>query len=184
MKHTLIALALGALGFFTAMDARAGVITGDSFDLTVTENGIELDQQSGIAGAMGPDIDSNALSQLTIDWLDGNTVELDFFGSSPLTNLVIELSDLDFNTAGVDEDIIGLNIVSALFGFTVDLAFTASTITIAFPALDTIMAADGEILVIQVLTAPSAPTAEVPLPAGIWLFLSGLGALGARRFFV
>ena len=181
MRQLAISLAAAGFGFFAATSAEAGVITGDEFGLTVSENGVQLDQQTGFAGSAGPDIESNALTLLEVNWLDGDTFELDFFGNGPLTNLVFELTDLDFTTGMMDEDIVGLNLVSAAFGFTVDVVFTANTITITFPFLDTIMAADGEILVFDVLTAPSVSAPEVPLPAGAWLFLTGLGVLAARR---
>ena len=181
MRHLTMTLTATAFGFFAATSAHAGVITGDEFGLTVSEDGVQLDQQTGVAGVAGPDIESGALSLVEINWLDGDTFELDFFGNGPLTNLVFQLTDLDFVTGMMDEDIVGLNLVSAAFGFDVDLAFTANTITITFPFLDTIMAADGEILVIDVLTAASVSAPEIPLPAGAVLFLTGLGALAARR---
>lgn len=182
MKKLLSALLPAVAGLLCAANAQAATIIGDDFQFTTSENGTVLATSNGVAGQAGPDSINAGLSLAVVDWFNATSFELDFFTSGENTDLTFELTDLDFADGGVAHDIVGVDILNAAFGWTVATAFTSNSITIIFPFLDGIQSADGEILEVNVLTRVSGmEPPEVPLPAGAWLFLTGIGAIAARR---
>ena len=184
--------------------ASAATVTGDTFSLTVSENGTVLGTEMGVAGAPGADIELGAAigGFLELDWLDGDTVQLDFFSSlgTALNNLTFEIAGLDFMDMMQPASIVDVVVSSSVFNLGAIITFDANSILIRFPSLSLVQAADGEILTLDVVAAvsgttppmdptptpmppvdPNPPAAIVPLPAGFLIYLTGLGLI-SRRF--
>lgn len=133
-----------------------GSITGDSFAARIFEQGFQQDFGNGVAGSAGADLTMNNYLTSQIDWLSDNSFELDFFGGGAQDNLRFEITDLNFTSpSGLPRTITGVTEQNAEFGWTYNLSFTKSSITIVYPSLNEIQAGDGEIITFQVATQPA-----------------------------
>ena len=159
------------LALFVGSVARGASITGDEFTATLSENGVILGTTNGVAGMVGDDavpIDELGVSA-SIDWLDDDTFELDFFGVGSLVTW--SLTGLDLTEAGSPVDIIGVSEFQADFGWSYTASVGADSITIVYPSLTGIAIGDGEVISFDVLTAP------IPEPSALLLLLTAAGGL-------
>jgi hypothetical protein len=177
VKFVISALILAA-GLLTAPCSFAASITGDNFTVTVSEDfALPTVTGSGVAGSIGVDVAlSPNFSVFKVDWIDDDTFQIDWFSgeSSNLQNLTIALTDLNFIHLGLPVDIIGVTpLPPSNFNWAKDVFFTANSITVVYPSLTNIEAADGSRPSFDVLTKT-----VVPIPVTLPLLATGLGMLG------
>lgn len=177
LKFVISALMLAA-GLLTAPYSFAASITGDNFTVTVSEGSSFISATgSGVAGAPGVDVALFPSSSIfNVDWIDGNTFQIDWFSGENafLQNLTIALTDLNFTHLGLPDDIVGVTpLPLADFDWPKTVSFTANSITVVYPDLTNIQAADGSRPSFDVITKT-----VVPIPATLPLLAMGLGVLG------
>ncbi|MBK8909402.1 MAG: hypothetical protein IPM60_16455 [Rhodospirillales bacterium] len=193
------AFVLGA-GLLAAPVSFAASVAGDQFTVSVTEASVPLaGSLSGIAGSAAfPDVSVTfpSGSFFDVDWADGDTFVLDWRSeerasptspTSPLTNLKIAVTGLNFAESGSPVDISGVKQVDVSPGldFPNVLSSTANSVTILYPNLDAFQAADGSTLTLDVSTSASGAgsgggggVSVIPVPAALPLFASGLALMG------
>ena len=145
--------------------ALGASITGDQFTATVSEGGMIIGSEMGIAGMAGDDV--NPANDVTVEWLDEDTFEFDFFGYPDIT---LTLSSLDFLRSGSPVDIVGVSEAQADFGWNYNLSFDAHSITIEYPSLTGNALGDGEIISFDVLTVPEPTSTTLSFCAVVLLF--------------
>ena len=195
-------LAAAALLAGAAPPASAASVLGDAFAFELgTPFGTDP-PISGPAGAPGNDIDGEdpGGSSVTVEWIDGRHVGIDFFGGffADATDLFTRLADLAFADGGEAALITGVTFDRA--GSNIDefvgdeesdqpppsafvepvLSFTDTSFAATFASFDLGLLADGPRLRCDVATAPVV--APIPLPGALPLLAGALGlrALGAR----
>ena len=185
----------------TAPPASAASVLGDAFTFELgTPFGTDP-AISGTVGAPGDDIDGadSGGSSVTVEWIDGDTVDINFFGgfSASATDLVTRLADLDFEDGGVTAPVAGVTFGRA--GSSIDefigdeepgqpplsafvepvLSFTGTSFAATFAFFDLLLLADRPPLRYDVAIAPD--NAPIPLPGGLPLLTGALGLLATRR---
>ncbi len=187
-KHLAQAGVVGAL-LCAAISVNAASIIGDTFEASLTIDGITYGPFSGVA-------DTNASTdnffsdgggvngEFSVTWVDDDSVDVFFFvGGLPgeLQDASFTLSGLNFSSGGQPRDVAGVTFNRAasdvdefVQGFSLvgpDLSFTPTSIT-GTVSMSLGLAADGPRLRSDVIVAAS----PVPEPATLPLFLIGLGA--------
>ncbi|MCW5698973.1 MAG: hypothetical protein KIT00_03940 [Rhodospirillales bacterium] len=197
-----------ATGVLAAPAVHAASVIGDAFTVTVTESSVPLSGSlSGTAGSGGgifADVSVNFASGSFFDvfWTDGDTFVLDWRSeeratpsspTSPLKNLKVALTGLDFTESGSPTSINSVKQVDVSPGldFPNKVSFTANSVTVLYPDLTSNEAADGSTITFDVGTGSGVSPGSgkgngvsvVPVPAALPLFASGLalmGCVGAR----
>jgi len=169
----LLAAILMSHSLLVVESAQCASIFGDSFNVAVTEEGVVVGVGDGIAGSAGFDVtvvDNSAFFGI-VDWIDGDTFRLDFFSRQdrPLVDLVWKLDDLHFVEDGLPVMIVGLDEVSAAFEWNYTANIGAHSIEINYPRLNVSAAADGEVVVFDVLTVPEPAATPFSVAVAVWM---------------
>lgn len=187
-----------AAALFASTNASAASIAGDSFEASMVIDGTAIGPFGGVAGGVAdgirggaPDIrvfpDVNSVSyDIAVNWIDENSFDflINAFGAVDLQDTSFTLSGLDFKSAGLPRDIIGVQFNRAASDVDTyqagpgmpdpSVSFTPNSVTGTFSFLSAALLADGPILRFDVVAA-------VPEPTTLALLIAGLGVLGVAR---
>jgi hypothetical protein len=187
-----------AAALLVSTGASAASIAGDTFEARMAIEGIAVGPFSGVAGGVadgirdgGADIRQfsvvNATEyDLAVNWVDDDSFDflINGFGAVDLFDTSFTLSGLDFKSAGLPQDIIGVKFNRAASDVDTyqagpsmpdpSVSFTSSSVMGVFSFIPAELSADGPILRFDVQTA-------VPEPATLALLIAGLGALALAR---
>lgn len=162
VDDTSITLTYGTLDTFQSADGEVIVydvdavpydgMTGDTFGLSVYESGMLQNQVTGVAGSAGPDIDTSVFMNTELEWIDESTFELFFYGGGALTNLVFDITDLDYKQNGSVVPIVDIEQLYADFGWAYSKTISGDSITLDYGNLDEVQSADGEVIRFRVVT--------------------------------
>lgn len=178
----LLSLALAAPAF------AAPLISGDTFEASLTVNGVVSGPFSGTAGSAGDDIRDypvvGADGLFRVEWVDEDSVDVEFYIGGlggPLTDGEFTISGLDFKNGGLSRPITGVsfNYAASNVGTYADggslvgpaLSFTATSITGVLSMSEGLLA-DGPRLRYDLTIG------AVPEPATTSMLLLGLGLCG------
>jgi hypothetical protein len=140
---------------FGASTSHAGTAAGDVFSIRVLVDGLEIASTSGVVGSGALDLcaapGSNCApgSQHGIDWIDGDTIEVDWFDatSDSTSKVVYEFTGVDFVSGATPEGILGViqRPSSLPPADRLMISYTSNSITLDYANLATGEAADGDL---------------------------------------
>ena len=158
---TITVLAL----FIPSGFASAGSVLGDTFQIRVLIDGVEIPSSSGVAGSgnlalcSAPGSSCTAGSQHDIQWIDGDTFRVDWFDTTAPgpARVVYEISGLDFVSAGAAEGVLGVFQQPSSLPPAARLAisYTRDSITLDYDGLSSTDAGDGDLGLFDVETSAS-----------------------------